>query len=122
MKSSDLPTPAPSETLRAEAAAALRGLLHAFVSSDCDDAELARLRDWAHDETAALAGSPTRSRLLAMQRAIAAADSDGSADSGGWQPGTGPGFEDRAVGGDANPTSLVFDKWRDGDTMLAEVT
>jgi acyl-coenzyme A thioesterase PaaI-like protein len=111
--------PAASEPVRAEAAAALRDLLHAFVGSEGDDAALARLRDWAREQTAVLAASPPRSRLLTMRRARAAAD---PADSADWRPGSGAGFEDRAIGGQANPTAIPFDTWREGDTMIAEIT
>ena len=67
-------------------------------------------------DTAALDGCAPRNRLLLMQRAL-----DGG-EPGEWRPGASAGFEDRAVGGRANPTSLVFDTWREGDTMLADVT
>jgi acyl-coenzyme A thioesterase PaaI-like protein len=39
-----------------------------------------------------------------------------------WDPGGAAGFEDRAVAGLANPTGLTFDRWREGDTMVANVT
>jgi acyl-coenzyme A thioesterase PaaI-like protein len=104
------------ELLRTEAAAALRDLLHSFVGHECDEAALVAMRDWARTETAALDASPARSRMLLMQRAVTAlAFPD-------WTPGASAGFEDRAVGGQANPTGLVFDVWREGDTMVADVT
>jgi acyl-coenzyme A thioesterase PaaI-like protein len=104
------------EALRTEAAAALRELVHAFVGHEGDEAALAAMRDWARSETAALDRSSPRSRMLLMQRVMASA---GSAE---WMPGGSPGFEDRAVAGRANPTGLVFDTWREGDTMVAEIT
>jgi len=105
-----------NESLRTEAAAALRDLLHAFVGHEGDDITLAALRDWARNETDALDRSPSRSRLQLMQRVLASA---GSAE---WMPAGSAGFEDRAVAGRANPTGLVFDTWREGDTMVADVT
>jgi acyl-coenzyme A thioesterase PaaI-like protein len=109
-------TPESREPLRTESAAALRSLVHAFVSHECDEAALVTMREWARGETAALDRSPPRSRRLLMQRSLAAAG------SAGWNPGSAAGFEDRAVAGLANPTGLVFDRWREGDTMVADVT
>jgi acyl-coenzyme A thioesterase PaaI-like protein len=105
-----------TESLRTDAAAALRDLVHAFVGHERDHAALIAMRDWARSETAALDRSPTRSRMLLMQRVLDAAGSEE------WKPHGGAGFEDRAVAGRANPTGLVFDAWRDGDTMVADVT
>jgi acyl-coenzyme A thioesterase PaaI-like protein len=104
------------EALRTEAAAALRDLVHAFVGHECDEDALVALRDWARAEADALDRRPSRSRVLLMQRALAAG---GPAD---WKPGASAGFEDRAVAGRANPTGLVFESWREGDTMVADVT
>jgi acyl-coenzyme A thioesterase PaaI-like protein len=104
------------EALRTDAAAALRDLVHAFVGHDCDEAALVAIRDWARSETATLFRSPPRSRMLLMQRVLA------SAGSGEWTPGGSAGFEDRAVAGRANPTGLVFDTWREGDMIVADVT
>jgi acyl-coenzyme A thioesterase PaaI-like protein len=112
MKSS----PEANEALRTEAAAALRDLLHAFVGHDGEDAALAAVRDLARNQADALERTPARSRLQLMQQSTA-----GAAPTV-WKPGGGPGFEDRAVGGRANPTGLVFDSWREGDTMVADVT
>jgi acyl-coenzyme A thioesterase PaaI-like protein len=104
------------EPLRTEAAVALRELVHAFVGHECDQAALNSIRDWARGEAAALDRLPLRSRKLLMQDALASA---GSAE---WSPDSAAGFEDRAVGGLANPTGLVFDRWREGGTMVADVT
>jgi acyl-coenzyme A thioesterase PaaI-like protein len=104
------------ESLRTEAAAALRELVHAFVGHEGDEAALTLMRDWAQSESAALDRSPPRNRTLLMQRALATARSPE------WSPGGSAGFEDRAVAGRANPTALVFDTWREGDTMVADVT
>jgi acyl-coenzyme A thioesterase PaaI-like protein len=106
-----------TEALRTDTAAALRDLVHAFVGHQLDDAALIAVRDWARSETAALGDRPPRSRMLLMQRALASAG--GSVE---WTPDRSAGFEDRAVAGRANPTGLVFDAWREGDTMVADVT
>ena len=108
-------TPEERESLRTEAAAALRDLVHAFVGHECDEAALVTLRDWARGEAAVLDRRPPRSRKLLMLGALA------SAESAEWNPGGAAGFEDRAVGGLANPTGLVFDRWREGDMMVANV-
>jgi acyl-coenzyme A thioesterase PaaI-like protein len=105
-----------TEALRVEAAAALRGLLHAYISHECDDAQLAALRDWANDTTATFDAGAPRSRMLLMQRARA------STTSSGWLPGGSPGFEDRAIAGIANPASIVFDARQEGDVMVADIT
>jgi len=104
------------ESLRIEAAAAIRDLVHAFVGHECDEGTLVAIRDWARSQTATLDSGPPRSRKLLMQAALA------SADSPEWNPGGSAGFEDRAVAGLANPTAIVFDKWREGDTMVADLT
>jgi acyl-coenzyme A thioesterase PaaI-like protein len=109
-------SPQENEALRTEAAAALRDLLHAFVGHEGNDVALTAIRDWARDEADALERTPSRSRLRLMQQVV---------DPAGptvWKPGGGPGFEDRAVGGRANPSGLVLDSWREGDTMVADVT
>jgi acyl-coenzyme A thioesterase PaaI-like protein len=104
------------ESFRMEGAAALREMLHAFVGHEADEDALTAIRDWARSETVTLDRNPPRNRTLLMQRALASASSpergpDGSA-----------GFEDRAIAGRANPTALVFDTWREGDMMVADVT
>jgi acyl-coenzyme A thioesterase PaaI-like protein len=105
-----------NEALRTEAAAALRDLVHAYVGHACDDDALVALRDWARSETAALDRGAPRSRTLLMDRARAAASAEGR------PPDSRIGFGDRAVGGSSNPMSIELDPWREGDTMLADVT
>jgi acyl-coenzyme A thioesterase PaaI-like protein len=104
-----------TESVRIEAAAALRELAHAFVGHELDEATVVATRDWARRETAALHRKPPRSRLMLMKRLL------DSTDSPAWRPGEGAGFEDRAVGGLANPTAIVFDAWREGDVMVADL-
>jgi acyl-coenzyme A thioesterase PaaI-like protein len=104
-----------NEAIRTEAAAALRDLAHAFVGHEADETTLAALRDWASDQTAVLDRGAARNRSLLMQRARDAAS------AGEWRPASGAGFEDRAVAGHANPTSIVFDTWQEGDTIVADI-
>ena len=104
-----------TESVRIEAAAALRELAHTFISHELDEATVVTLCDWARRETAELNRMSSRSRLMLMQRLL------DSTDTGAWRPGEGAGFEDRAVGGRANPTALVFDTWREGDVMVADL-
>jgi acyl-coenzyme A thioesterase PaaI-like protein len=113
----DNPVNAPDkvEPVRIEAATALRDLTHAFVGHELDEATVIGVRDWARRQTAALDSKPRRSRLLLMRRSL------DSADTSAWRPREAAGFEDRAVGGLANPTALVFDSWREGDVMVADL-
>jgi acyl-coenzyme A thioesterase PaaI-like protein len=108
--------PESGETLRTETAGALRDLMHAFVGREGDDATLIAIRDWTRSWTATLDRSPLRSRVLRMQSTLAI---QGAAQ---WAPGDDADFEDRAVGGRANPTGILFDTWRDGETMVSDVT
>jgi acyl-coenzyme A thioesterase PaaI-like protein len=103
------------EGLRIEAAAALRELAHGFIGHEIDESTVVAIRDWARHESAVVSSKPPRSRLMLMRRSL---DSAGTA---AWQPGQGAGFEDRAVGGRANPVALVFDSWREGDMMVADL-
>jgi hypothetical protein len=105
-----------NEDLRIQTAAALRDLAHAFVDHQIDDDALVELRDWARGQITALDPLPSRSRMEFMLLALS------SASSTDWEPDQTTGFEDRAVGGRANPTGLVFDSWREGDTMVTDIT
>src|SRR4051812_17421408 len=104
------------ETLRMEAAGALRALIHAYVGHEIDDSALVALRDWVRAQTAELAAGTPRDRASVMRRA-----SEGLP-STEWRPAARAGFEDRAVAGEANPTSIGYEVRRDGDTMLTEIT
>jgi acyl-coenzyme A thioesterase PaaI-like protein len=99
---------------RLRAAAALRDLNHAFVGHDHDDAGLLELARVCETQTAAMRAGDRRDRLALMQRARAAA--------GAVIPsGMVSGFEDRAVAGRANPTSIDLDVRPEGDEVVADV-
>ncbi len=83
----------PTESLRSTAAANLRDLAHTFAAHDADDELLERVADTAADLTHQVDGAPRRDRLALMRRGIA-------------ESLMGLGFEDRAVGGASNPTSV----------------
>jgi acyl-coenzyme A thioesterase PaaI-like protein len=82
-----------TEATRSEAAASLRDLAHSFAAHDADDDVLVRITEAARQLTAAIDEAPARDRLALMRRGIAEAL-------------MGLGFEDRAVGGGSNPTSV----------------
>ena len=107
---------------RLAAAAALRSLNHAFVAHDRDVEGLEALRAAVDAQTAAMEAGARRDRL-ALIRAAAVAAGD---DAGGFVPQRpGSGFEDRAVAGRANPTSLDFEvdfSVQEGDDIVARVT
>ncbi len=110
------PTIRAEDALRTEAAAALRDLAHAYVGHEIERDALSALRDWARRETASIERGAPRNRSLSLERARA------TSPLAEWQPGVvGAGFDDRAIGGPANPTGLVFETWREGDVMLADV-
>ena len=85
-----------TEPTRSAAAASLRTLAHSFAAHDADDATLARISETATELTRQLDEAPIRDRLALMRR-------------GFEQAGMGLGFEDRAVGGGSNPTSVEMD-------------
>src|SRR5262245_51310275 len=100
---------ATTEDARLAAAAELRALNHAFVAHDGDDAVLADLATAASSFASKIAGAPRRDRLALMRDRP-----DGTLMGG-------RGFEDRAVGGWANPTSLAFTVRYEGDVIVADV-
>lgn len=100
------------------AAAALRDLNHAFVAHDRDDDGLRELAATAASQAAAMRAGNQRNRLALMQAARAAA-TDRSALFVASGPGSG--FEDRAVGGRANPTSVDLNVDYEGDEIVATV-
>lgn len=108
------------EALRTEVAGALRELLHAFVGHEHDDDELRALRDTARSHTALLRAGAHRDRMTLMRRARRT-PFDAADDELVPHPGTRAGFEDRAVAGKANPTSLVINPFRDGDNVIADI-
>jgi acyl-coenzyme A thioesterase PaaI-like protein len=100
------------------AAAALRDLNHAFVAHDRDDAGLRELRETAREQAAAMRRGTPRDRLALMQAARAALPEGGTLFA---VSGPSTGFEDRAVGGRANPTSVDFDVDFGPDEIVARV-
>src|SRR3954451_6714239 len=93
---------------RSAAAASLRTLAHSFAAHDPDDDVLARVTESADALARQVDDAPVRDRLALMRR-------------GFEQSGMGLGFEDRAVGGGANPTSVEMDVRYDGDEIIADV-
>jgi acyl-coenzyme A thioesterase PaaI-like protein len=93
-----------SEEARVAAAAALRDLNHAFARQDADDRLLHDLAREARVRAAALDAAPRRDRLALMRAAIDDAGSEGFP-----MGSAGSGFGDRAVAGNANPTSVDVD-------------
>src|ERR1700675_1712237 len=92
----------PEIDARLDAAAALRDLNHAFVAHDREDAGLRELRETAARQAEAMRHGARRDRL-ALMRAASEATPGGAMFVAA---GPGSGFEDRAVGGRANPTSV----------------
>ena len=98
-----------TEEARVAAAAGLRALNHAFAAHDLDDAVLAAITDTARELTRRVDQTPMRDRLALMRNRP-----DGSVLGG-------RGFEDRAVGGTSNPTSIELDVRYDDDEVVADV-
>jgi acyl-coenzyme A thioesterase PaaI-like protein len=97
-----------TEPTRSAAAASLRTLAHSFAAHDADDAALARVSEAATELTRQLDEAPVRDRLALMRQ-------------GFEQAGMGLGFEDRAVGGGSNPTSVEMDVHYDASVMRGEI-
>ncbi len=83
-----------TEEEREKAAASLRALNHAFAAHDPEDDALATLAEQVNGQTEAIGQAPTRDRLALMRYSPDQSVLGGS------------GFEDRAVGGSSNPTSV----------------
>jgi acyl-coenzyme A thioesterase PaaI-like protein len=83
-----------NEESREAAAASLRTLNHTFAAHELSEHELASIAAAANDMISTAGKTPRRDRLALMRRR-----SDGSVLGG-------EGFEDRAVGGSSNPTSV----------------
>lgn len=101
-------------------AAAVRDLNHAFVGHDIEPGRLLGLVDRITSITEELHAGTPRDRLALMQaareRALAAA-AEGEDIFIGHAPKSG--FEDRAVAGRANPTSIEFEIGDAGDEVVA---
>jgi len=98
-----------TEEAREKAAAGLRALSHAFAAHELPDDALASIAQTANDLARLVDGAPTRDRLALMQ-----SRRDGSVLGG-------RGFEDRAVGGRSNPTSVELEMRYDDDEVVADV-
>ncbi len=98
-----------TEALRTAAAASMRALSHTFTAHEPDDDVLMRIAEAAAELTLEVDGSPARDRLKLMRRGIE--DSL-----------MGLGFEDRAVGGASNPTSVELEVRYDDTEVIADVT
>jgi len=97
-----------TEPIRSEAAASLRSLAHSFAAHDADDELLTRISQIATELTRDVEHAPIRDRLALMR--------------GGFeQAGMGLGFEDRAVGGGSNPTSVELGVRYEGAEIIASV-
>jgi acyl-coenzyme A thioesterase PaaI-like protein len=104
-------------------ASALRDLNHAFVGHHGDPIAMRDLAARVSTEVEALLAAPRRDRLALMraarEAAVAAADG-GEITFFGDRPQSG--FEDRAVAGRANPTSIEFDVAYEDDEVIAAFT
>jgi acyl-coenzyme A thioesterase PaaI-like protein len=102
----------PTEANRVAAASRLRDLNHAFVAHEPDDDVLDALAGTAATWTERLEQSARRDRLALMRERIAESMPG---------PTAAPGFADRAVAGNANPTSVDLDVDYDGDEVVAHI-
>ncbi len=98
-----------TEEAREVAAASLRAINHAFAAHELEDDALAAVTETANELARGIAATPRRDRLALMRNRP-----DGSVLGG-------RGFEDRAVGGRSNPTSVELDVRYDDDEVVAEV-
>jgi len=98
-----------TEEARETAAASLRALSHAFTAHDLGDDALAAIMESANDLVRRVEGTPTRDRLALMRN-----HPDGLVLGGN-------GFEDRAVGGWSNPTSVELKVRYDDDEVVADL-
>jgi acyl-coenzyme A thioesterase PaaI-like protein len=99
----------PNEDARASAAAALRDLAHAFAAHDPGDELLQDIERDAAGLTGRVDDAPRRDRMALMRLRPTGEIMGGS------------GFEDRAVGGRSNPTSIDLEVAYEGDEVVAEV-
>ena len=98
-----------TEEARVAAAAGLRALNHAFAAHDLERCCAAAITDTAHELTRRVDETPMRDRLALMRNRP-----DGSSPRRA-------GFEDRAVGGTSNPTSIELEVRYDNDDVVADV-
>jgi acyl-coenzyme A thioesterase PaaI-like protein len=98
-----------SEEAREAAAASLRALNHTFAEHELADGPLASIMETANELVLLADAAPKRDRLALMRNRP-----DGSVLGG-------DGFEDRAVGGSSNPTSVELDVRFESDDVVALV-
>jgi acyl-coenzyme A thioesterase PaaI-like protein len=98
-----------TEEAREAAAVSLRTLSHAFAAHDPDDDELAAIGEAAKEVTLSIRGAPRRDRLALMRNSPEGSILGGS------------GFEDRAVGGQSNPTGVDLKVRFDAGEVIADV-
>jgi acyl-coenzyme A thioesterase PaaI-like protein len=105
-----------SDEARADAAAALRDLVHAFAAHDPGDEELRAIASTATSLTKQLDGAAPRDRMALIRAAVAS-----GVDPAFPAMTSGSGFSDRAVGGATNPTSVDVDVRFEGEEVIATV-
>ncbi|HWS47638.1 MAG TPA: PaaI family thioesterase [Acidimicrobiia bacterium] len=98
-----------TEEARSTAAAALRALGHAFAARDPDDDVLTDIAQQATELARRVGDASLRDRMALMRNRP-----DGSIMGG-------RGFEDRAVGGSSNPTSVELEVRYEDDEVVADV-
>jgi len=98
-----------TEETRSDAAATLRALNHAFAAHDPNDDLLTLVAETATDLRSRVDAAPVRDRAALMRRRA-----EGSIMGG-------VGFEDRAVGGWSNPTSLDLRVRYEDDEVVADL-
>jgi acyl-coenzyme A thioesterase PaaI-like protein len=105
-----------SDEARADAATALRDLIHAFAAHDPGDEELRAIASTATSITTQLDGAAPRDRMALIRAAVAS-----GVDPAFPAMTAGSGFSDRAVGGATNPTSVDVDVRFEADEVIATV-
>ncbi len=105
--------PMTTEDPRTAAARSLRDLNHRFVVHDPDEATLAVFRDAVAAAGAMLEATPGRDRQARMQAS--------AGEPGFPVANVSSGFEDRAVGGIANPTGVELAVRFEADEVVADV-
>ncbi|HYA69526.1 MAG TPA: PaaI family thioesterase, partial [Acidimicrobiales bacterium] len=98
-----------TEEVRETAAASLRALSHAFVAHDLAKDALASIAETVKELARRIDETPMRDRLALMRNRPDDSVLEGN------------GFEDRAVGGRSNPTSIELQVRYDNDEVVADV-
>jgi acyl-coenzyme A thioesterase PaaI-like protein len=105
-----MPNEATHEAIRGNAAGSLRALAHTFAAHDPDDALLFDVANSAAALRDRIRNTPERDRMALMQQRP----------KGSLMGGLG--FEDRAVGGWSNPTSVDIVVRHEGNEVVADLT